>query len=98
MGPKSVDRRGVENEGYLVASLLKSCKVDLHRTPQRVRDHSGRRALVVEPYFELDGRCAGGHGGCIRLEGVILRLRGVGRRDGIAGTVVRSGTRRRAPG
>ncbi len=61
--PKSVDRRGIENEGYLMGSLIQSSKVDLHRPPQRMRDHSGRRALVVEPDSELDGRCNGGQDG-----------------------------------
>jgi hypothetical protein len=54
-----------------MTSLIQSSKVDLHRSPQRMRDHSGRRALVVEPDSELDGRCTGG--GRIRLEGVTSR-------------------------
>ena len=54
-------------------SLMQSSKVDLHRPLQRMRDHSGRRALVVEPDSELDGRCTGGHGGHIRLERIISR-------------------------
>ena len=60
--PKPVNRCGIQNEGYLMDSLIQSSEVNLHRPLQCMRDHSGRRALVVEPDFELDGRCTGVHG------------------------------------
>jgi hypothetical protein len=58
-----------------MGSPIQSSKVDLHRSTQGMRDHSGRRALEIEPDFELDGGCTGGctggHGGHIRLEETI---------------------------
>lgn len=88
--PKAIDRRGVKDEGYLVVSLLQSDKVDLYRSLQRVRDHRGRRALVVEPDFEPDGRRVGTHGVCSRLGGVVSRGGAEGR-NWTAGPFVRGG-------
>ena len=55
-----------------MGSLIQCSKVDLHRPPQRMRNHCGRRALVVEPDSEPDGRCNGSHDGT-RVEGIISR-------------------------